>query len=146
MKDFANFESYKSFFVPSRTHLNVYSCFDRIDPTLMADGDWSYKVKIFCSVPIIIFRCNQYHIIMHLNMPFLQQMKACSWLEAQHLTFRLSILDAWQDHKIIHTRGMSFAAIDSERIRLACRQQCLFSCTQIEDIVSIIYQSDISKF
>jgi hypothetical protein len=147
MTDFANFDRQESYFRPYKSHLDVFARLRRVNLKEMAHGEWSYKLKIFCTVPLILFQCEctGCNILMHLNMPLLQKLTATSWLEAEHLTFMLLVSDASRSNEIICGKTMRLTKLDSDVIRGACSQQRTLTSMQVEDLVGILYQLEIKQ-
>ncbi|WP_157504958.1 hypothetical protein [Dyadobacter beijingensis] len=147
MTDFANFNRRQSYFRPYQTHLDVYARLKKVDLKAMATGKWSYKFKIFCFIPIILFQCECVgcNILIHLNMPLLRKLSATSWLDTRQLTFMLLISDASRDNEVLGAQTIKISQADSDTIRSACKSQRTFSSMQIEDLVDIIYQLEIGS-
>lgn len=147
MNDFGNFDRQQSYFRPFKTHLDVYARLKKVDLKAMATGNWSYKIKVFCSVPIILFQCecSGCNILMHLNMPLLKKLSATSWLDPRRLTFMLLISDASRSNEVIGAKSIKISQAESDNIRAACQSQHTLSYAQIEDLVDIIYQLEIEN-
>lgn len=147
MVDFANFDRQESYFRPCQSHLDVFARFRWVDTSSINDGQWSYKIKIFCSVPVILFQCkpSACNILMHLNMPLLRKLGATSWLNTDQLTFMLLLSDGSRAKKVVFGKTIRIAKADSDVIRKACRKQHLLTSTQIENMIDILYQLEISN-
>ncbi len=76
MTDFSNVNRTKSFLRPSHEHVDLYITFNSIENVKsMFAGKWTYKMKIFCSIPLVVFRCpvKECNIMLHLNLTPLDQ-------------------------------------------------------------------------
>jgi hypothetical protein len=147
MRDFANINKQESYFQPTLTHLDVHVKLRETAHDLSSSGNWTYKLKIFCSVPIILFRpenqdCN---ILIHLNQVLLTKLNATSWLQAENLTFMLFLSDASSNKEVICVKAMQLSVQDSKYVRKACRDQHGLSYHQIENLIDIIYQLKVSS-
>lgn len=147
MKDFANFDRQKSYLSPHYAHIDVHVRFRKVDLRSMTYGEWSYKIKLFCSVPIILFQCqcDGCNILMHLNVPALKQLNATSWLKNSNLTFLLLISDASRANQVVWAKKVQLSKTESDKIRHACQQQRTLSYNQIEDLVGPFYQLSIDR-
>lgn len=147
MKDFANFDRQQSYFRPYQTHLDVYVRLKEVSLKAVLNSVWTYKIKIFCSVPVILFQCELAgcNVLMHINMPALAKLSATSWLQTKRLTFMLLISDASQGGQVIGAKTIRLSHADSALIRRACQNQRAVSSMQIEHLVDILYQLDIDN-
>lgn len=147
MADFLNFDRHLSYYRPYESHLDVFISFKKVDLKLMAYAGWNYKVKVFCSVPIILFqcKCDGCNILMHLNMPAMEKVKATSWLKAEKLTFLLFISDASCSKHVVWAKNIQLSKADSDKIRSACYHQRTLSYNQVENLVDPIYHLEIDN-
>ncbi|KAA6438498.1 hypothetical protein FEM33_17580 [Dyadobacter flavalbus] len=147
MRDFANFDKEESYFQPTRTHLDVHVKLRKTTPELAASQNWTYRLKIFCSVPVLLFSpenggCNT---LIHLNHVLLTHLNATCWLKAEKLTFMLFISDASIRKEVVCVKAIQLSVQDSARVRKACKSQNGLSYHQVESLVDIIYQLNITE-
>ncbi|TLU96073.1 hypothetical protein [Dyadobacter sediminis] len=146
MRDFANFDKQESYFQPNQTHLDVHVKLRETAPELAASHKWTYKLKIFCSVPVLLFRPenNNCNTLIHLNHVLLTKLNATCWLKAEKLTFMLFISDASVKRGVVCVKAIQLSIEDSKLVRKACRSQQGLSYHQVENLVDIIYQLNIT--
>lgn len=148
MADFSNLNKEHSYLRPSDAHLDFFVSFKRIkDAPSMFGSVWTYRVKIFCSVPILVFRCQQLgcNILVHLNIQLLQAVDPTHWLDADHLTFMLIISDASKSDQVAGAKIIKISKADSALIRSACLRQNQLSSRTVENLADFIYQLDIKN-
>jgi len=147
MNDFANFNREKSYFRPYDTHLDVYVSMSEMSGLSKGTGNWSYKLKIFCGIPVILFQCESKgcNILIHLNYPLLHKLSATSWLGQQQLTFMLLLSDSSQSDHVVCAKTLKLNKADSTKIRMACVKQYGLSYSSVENIVDVIYQQNIKN-
>ena len=78
-------------------------------------------------------------------MPLLRKLGATSWLNTDQLTFMLLLSDGSRAKKVVFGKTIRIAKADSDVIRKACRKQHLLTSTQIENMIDILYQLEISN-
>lgn len=147
MIDFANFEREKCYFRPYTTHMDVFVSLRHI-PTPAANSEkWTYKLKTFCSTPIVLFQCKTLdcNILLHLNYPELVKLNATSWLKSECLTFMLFLSDTSVSKNVACAKTIQLSRVDSDCIRKACSKQNTLSSQTIEDLVGIIYEQDVEN-
>lgn len=145
MADFSNVNRAKSFLRPSYGQIDLFIAFNSIENIKsMFAGKWTYKVKIFCSIPIVVFKCPgmDCNILLHLN---LHALGSGCWLENDRLTFMLIISDVSDSNNVVGAKTICLSKRDSDRIRAAVSKQKNLSYQSIEDLVDIIYQLDIEN-
>jgi hypothetical protein len=145
--DFANFDRKTSYFKPYKSHLDVYVSLRKIDDPIEAMDVWTYKVKIFCEIPIILFQCKNKgcNILLHLNYPLLISLNATSWLEADHLTFMLFLSEKTEFNDVVCAKTIQLSKSESSCIRKACSKQDSLTYQSIENLVDIVYEQDIEN-
>lgn len=145
MTDFSSVDRSKSFLRPSHEHIDLFIAFNSIENAQsMSAGKWTYKIKIFCSIPLVVFRCpgKDCNIMLHLNHHALGSGR---WLDKEHLTFMLIISDASKSNHVVGARTIRLSKTDSDAVRAAVSKQKNLSYQTIEDLVDIVYQLDIKN-
>lgn len=147
MKDFSNFDRQESHFRPFDTHLDVFARFKEVEARPTIQEGWIYRLKTFCSVPIILFQCpyKGCNILMHLNIHLLDRLNATAWLHSRRLTFMIFLSDASKANQVVCAKTIRFSELDSDKIRSACHRQRRLSYHQIEGIIDLVYQSEIDQ-
>lgn len=148
MNEYSNIIREQTYFRPSNVHLDVFVSFQAIkllNP--VSDDQWQYKMKIFCSVPVISFNCKSMgcSILIHLNYQYFKNLNLLSWLKEEHITFMLLISDASLDNHIVGAKTLRLSRKDSDRVRSACLKQAKLSYQSIEDAVDFLYELDIEN-
>ena len=147
MNDFLNFERKKCHFHPYVTHLDVFVGLRKINIPVTNREKWTYKLKMFCLIPILLFQCKSMgsNILLHLNYPELIKLNATSWLESDCLTFMIFLSDTSISNDVVCAKTMQLSKSESNRIREACSKQSSLGYQTIEDLVDIIYEQDIKN-
>jgi hypothetical protein len=142
MINFATFEREKWYFRPSTTHMDVFVSLKNIPHPAMDSHTWTYKLKTFCSIPVILFQCKSMdcNILVHLNYPGLVNLNATSWLKADCSTFMLFLSDTSVSKNVVCAKTIQLCRADSDRIRNACSNQNTLSSQTIENLVGVIYE------
>jgi hypothetical protein len=146
--DFSNVIKEKSYLRPSNTHLDFFVSLKKINKVrYLFDSLWTYQVKIFCSVPILVFRCPQQgcSILIHLNIHLLEGTETTPWLDADKLTFMLIISDASKSNYVAGAKIIKISQGDTMLIRIACLKQRSLSCQGVENLVNNFYQMNFNN-
>lgn len=147
MTDFINLNKEESYFQPTNTHLDVHVQLRKMTPDFDLADNWTYKLKIFCSVPVLLFRpeSNNCNILIHLNHVLLTKLNATFWLTAKKLTFMLFISDASLSREVVCVKKLQLSIQESDLVRTACKSQYGLSNQDVENLVDIIYQLNVTN-